>query len=249
MATIAVFVAFGGGALAAIKLPANSVGTKNIKKGAVTAAKIANNAIDGSKVQDRSLTGSDLNLATLPKVGSASLADRATSADSAANAAEAAHATNADKATTADSATTASSIVQPEPYHEVGAPGEPPFAPGASHNTTGSPLADFQTVGFYKDREGVVHLKGMVKAGTNNLLFWLPPGYRPGDRKLLELTVSCRNCQSAVTGGPGTVAAESTYLDIWGSVPSNPSLNGELLSGGPTGAIVSLDGVTFRAGA
>src|SRR4051794_23527028 len=41
MATIAVFIALGGGAYAAIKLPANSVGTKQIKKKAVTPAKIA----------------------------------------------------------------------------------------------------------------------------------------------------------------------------------------------------------------
>ena len=41
MATIAVFVALGGGAYAAIKLPANSVGTKQIKKKAVTPAKVA----------------------------------------------------------------------------------------------------------------------------------------------------------------------------------------------------------------
>ncbi len=41
MATIAVFVALGGGAYAAIKLPANSVGSKQIKKKAVTPAKVA----------------------------------------------------------------------------------------------------------------------------------------------------------------------------------------------------------------
>ena len=45
MATIAVFIALGGGAYAAIKLPANSVGTKQIRKAAVTPSKVAPSAI------------------------------------------------------------------------------------------------------------------------------------------------------------------------------------------------------------
>jgi hypothetical protein len=41
VATIALFMALGGGAYAAIKLPANSVGTKQIKKKAVTPQKLS----------------------------------------------------------------------------------------------------------------------------------------------------------------------------------------------------------------
>jgi hypothetical protein len=41
MATIAVFIALGGASYAAIKLPKNSVGTKQLKKGAVTPAKLS----------------------------------------------------------------------------------------------------------------------------------------------------------------------------------------------------------------
>ena len=40
MATVAVFIALGGGSYAAIKLPANSVGNKQLKKNAVTLKKI-----------------------------------------------------------------------------------------------------------------------------------------------------------------------------------------------------------------
>jgi hypothetical protein len=40
MATVAVFIALGGGAYAAFKLPKNSVGSKQIKYGAVTAKKV-----------------------------------------------------------------------------------------------------------------------------------------------------------------------------------------------------------------
>ena len=45
MATIAIFVALGGGAYAAIKLPAHSVGTKQLKNRAVTPPKLAKKTI------------------------------------------------------------------------------------------------------------------------------------------------------------------------------------------------------------
>ena len=41
MATVALFVALGGGAYAATALPSNSVGTKQLKNRAVTPAKAA----------------------------------------------------------------------------------------------------------------------------------------------------------------------------------------------------------------
>ena len=45
MATIAVFVALGGGAYAALKLPANSVGPRQLKSGAVTPSKVAKSTV------------------------------------------------------------------------------------------------------------------------------------------------------------------------------------------------------------
>lgn len=50
MATVAIFLALGGGAIAALRLPARSVGAKQLRKNAVT----------GVKVRDHSLTGDDL---------------------------------------------------------------------------------------------------------------------------------------------------------------------------------------------
>jgi hypothetical protein len=44
MATIAVFIALGGASYAALKLPKNSVGTKQLKREAVTSAKISKGA-------------------------------------------------------------------------------------------------------------------------------------------------------------------------------------------------------------
>jgi hypothetical protein len=76
-ATLALFVALGGGAYAATALPANSVGSTQLGNNAVVTAKIKNNAVNGSKVRDRSLTGADINVSSLAKVPSATNATHA----------------------------------------------------------------------------------------------------------------------------------------------------------------------------
>ena len=68
MATIAVFIALGGGAYAATHLPKNSVGPKQIEK----------NAVNGSKVAEDSLTGADVRESSL---GAVPKANRATNSD------------------------------------------------------------------------------------------------------------------------------------------------------------------------
>jgi hypothetical protein len=53
MATVAVFIALGGTAAAVkVTLKANQVKAKNIKAGAVTEPKLANNAVTGAKIKD-----------------------------------------------------------------------------------------------------------------------------------------------------------------------------------------------------
>lgn len=87
MATFAVFIAVSGGAYASLKLPNNSVGTKQLKKNAVTAQKIKNGsvttaklhqaAVTGSKVANNSLTGAQINSSTLGTVPNATSAANA----------------------------------------------------------------------------------------------------------------------------------------------------------------------------
>ena len=60
VATIAVFLALGGGAIAAIKIPKKSVGAKQLKASAVTEPKIANNAVTKDKIGDGAVTGAKL---------------------------------------------------------------------------------------------------------------------------------------------------------------------------------------------
>jgi uncharacterized iron-regulated membrane protein len=69
-ATLALFVALSGGAYAATALPANSVGSKQLKKSAVGTTDIQNNAITGAKIK----------LSSVAKVPAATTADMSTNA-------------------------------------------------------------------------------------------------------------------------------------------------------------------------
>jgi hypothetical protein len=209
MATIAVFVALGGSSYAAIK-----VSGKNVKDRSLT----------GRDVKKNSLTGKEIKESRLGEV------PRARSATSAGTAATAGTAGSASTAGSADTANTASNLAPGEAFHEVGAPGEPAFENGCT-NLSGSTR---NTVGFYKDHEGVVHLKGWVSCpGTDIAAFQLPEGYRPATGKALALV-------GAATGGDG----QTTY-----------NVNGSGLGSSVDGAVASaaanqysLDGGTFRAG-
>ena len=79
-ATLALFVGLSGGAYAAASLPANSVGSRQIKKSAVIRDKVKKNAIDGARVLDGSLTGDDVKESSLAKVPAAAAADHAVAA-------------------------------------------------------------------------------------------------------------------------------------------------------------------------
>jgi hypothetical protein len=113
VATLALFLALGGVSYAVLRIPKASVGTAQLRNGAVTAGKLARGAVTSSKlargtvtssklapgavtassVAPEALTGAQINAATLGVVpsadhaGSASRADSAASSDSAANAA------------------------------------------------------------------------------------------------------------------------------------------------------------------
>jgi len=62
-----------------------------------------------------------------------------------------------------------------EAWHEVGQVGEPAFENSWHNYAAGS----IETAAFYKDIVSVVHLKGYITGGTAALVFTLPAGYRP----------------------------------------------------------------------
>jgi hypothetical protein len=95
MASIAVFVALGGGAYAAVH---------------VNGADIENRTVAGKKIKNNTLGGKQIDegqLGEVPRAARAGWATTATSADTAGSAASATTATTATRATTADTATTA----------------------------------------------------------------------------------------------------------------------------------------------
>ena len=67
VAYLALFVALGGSAYAirTAKAPKNSVVTRSIKLGAVTRAKIADDAVNGAKVAPGALSATDIDVASL----------------------------------------------------------------------------------------------------------------------------------------------------------------------------------------
>lgn len=87
--------------------------------------------------------------------------------------------------------------------------------------------SQFETVGFYKDKEGRVHLQGTIakNAGAPIVAFTLPVGYRPAK----ELRFAAYRHSDQVT---------RVAIDSWGSVLIPTSM--------PDGTQISLDGISFR---
>lgn len=135
---------------------------------------------------------------------------------------------------TVPAAQTANSLAPPEAWHVVGTTGEPQFE--EKWKNQGPPLL---SVAFFKDDEGIVHLRGVAANGKGGIVFKLPPGFRPAEGRVLELPAACLggNC------GPGP----NTRVNIWGADVSLPNLTGAVVL--PEGASnsVSFDGMTFRA--
>jgi hypothetical protein len=112
---IALILALGGTAYANFRLPKNSVGSGQIKNGAVISSKLKNGAVTASKLNVAGVTVP--NALHARTADSATDATHATTADSATNATNATTATNASHASAADTAsslggTPASSYVQ-----------------------------------------------------------------------------------------------------------------------------------------
>ncbi len=229
---LALFIALGGLAVAA-GLPKNSVGTKQLKKNAVTALKIKNGAIGASKIQESAVGATKIQDGS---ISAAKIQGRAITGAQIADGSLTGTQVNASTLGTvpsAERAKLADSLPPAEAWHLVGAPGEPQFQNGWQDF---EPESLLEPVAFFKDHEGIVHLKGRATRATSasGLIFALPPGFRPATNKVLIQVVSCE-CSSGLVG----------ELDINGTKPSEPSNSGAL--SGPNATTVGFDGVTFRA--
>jgi hypothetical protein len=104
VSTVCLFLLLGGVAYAGTQLAKGSIGTNQLKAEAVTKGKLHPNSVNSKKVVDNSLTGSDIDAATLGKVPNAA------NAENAASATNAGHATNADNAANAANAANAEKL-------------------------------------------------------------------------------------------------------------------------------------------
>jgi hypothetical protein len=96
-----------------------------------------------------------------------------------------------------------------------------------------------EPVGFYKDKEGVVHLRGEVSGGSpNTVIFRLPPGFRPAAGSFIEEPVACF--------GGVRCPYEVNSVAITGPNFPSPVGDGAVLSPAETDNVF-LDGITFRA--
>jgi hypothetical protein len=219
MATIAVFVALGGSSYA---VATGSIGSRQLKNNAVASADLKNNDIRSKDVRNGSLTGSDVRESTLQTVPSADTAGRANSAD------------------IANRADLATNIVAPEGFHEVGTPGEPAFRAGCAKN---GEFPQLQSVGFYRDREGVVHLKGSYTCANAGVpAFALPPGYRPPAGVIHAQAVGCLQDPPSEDCGDSL----TTQINVAGT-GFGPRGEGDGVVAAAAKTVI-LSGVSFRAG-
>src|SRR4051794_16172788 len=159
-------------------------------------SQLGKNVVTSKAVKNGALSGADLKLASLGTVPTASNAGHATVADH------------------------ANSIPSPEAYRLVGNPGEPAFQNGW-HNVAGP----YATAAYFKDLEGVVHLRGSVTAGISPTVFTLPTGYRPSGR-----------LGFAILGAGGNPPVGTVAVDSSGTVGLNSGVQP-----------FALDGISFRA--
>jgi hypothetical protein len=206
MSTLCFFLLLGGGAYAAGQLGKNTVGSKQLKKNSVTTAKITKNAVTTAKIKKKAITAAKVKDGTLTGTQ-----------------------INLSTLGTVPTAQQANTLAAPEGWHEVGASGEPAYE---NKWKQANPAA--YNAAFFKDHEGIVHLRGIVSGGTASVIFHLPPGYRPAAGKLSAFPTFCNG--GSCSGGVGV-------LGVFGS-GINPSVDGAVSGSGTS---VGLEGITFRA--
>ena len=259
MSVAAVFIALGGTAIGINKIKANSVGSKQIKTGAVQTADLADNSVTSPKVANGSLLGEDFKAGEMPAgapgvagpqgpqgpegaKGDQGIQGPAGSPDTGAQIltklapvdgnGSGLDADRLDGLTSTDFTDNFALKVADSVHVVGGGAGQPPFLNGFSSAAGHGPAA------FFRDGFGVVHLQGNVKLPTAvfvNGPFVLPAGYRPADGRLfVAWRFAPGSAPRTPVGIAVTTAGEVFLLDPGGGDPF--AMDDE----------VYLDGVTFR---
>ncbi len=193
-----------------IALGGSTYAATQLKKNSVGPKQLKKNSITTAKIKNQAVTAAKVRKGTLTGTQ-----------------------INASTLGTVPVANLAISIAPPEGWHLVGAAGEPVFQNGWK-NSTPVPVGP-ETVAFYKDRVGVVHLRGAVMGGVaGKVIFQIPPGFQPAPGKILSFAAACA-CPGANTG----------IISVIGRNTGVPALDGAVAPSPAT--FITLDGITFRA--
>lgn len=115
--------------------------------------------------------------------------------------------------------------IMQENWKLIGAAGQPGFQSGFENCPSGW---GYNSAGFFRDKNGIVHLRGLVRGPLNSTVFQLPAGYTPARNELFAV----------MSAGSGSHS--------WSRLTVQS--NGVVLfqhNGGPDW--YCLDGITFRA--
>ena len=112
------------------------------------------------------------------------------------------------------------SLVPIEPWHVVGAAGEPAFRTGWVNYPDSPPTYYYEDLAFRKTPNGEIQLKGLVDAvagAADGSVFTLPPGYRPAQFIQIPTTFYDGNFKACVIN----IAPDGSVS--LGGVPAPPS--------------------------
>jgi hypothetical protein len=221
MATLALFVALGGATYAAVRIPRDSVRSKQIREDAVKASEQAPDSVDGSNLMDGSVAAVDLGPSS---VESGSIADGAVGNDDlgpdSVNSAKIADGSVGPGDLASDQAAIAPTLAS--------CVGATPWAIGGGGSAPG----------YWMDAHRIVHLQGAVScpgdATEGGAIFSMPQAYRPQ----IQSTV----VRFGVLGGNVSVAQVAVI-----TTASDATLVYDAPNDSAVDNFVNLDGITYRA--
>ncbi len=196
-----------------VALGSGAYAATHLPKNSVSAKQLKKNAVSTAKIKNEAVTAAKVKVGTLTgtQINASTLGT----------------------VPRAQSAQLADALAPSEGWHEV-----TDFLDGweASMPVVGGLP---EPVGFYKDKEGVVHLRGEVSEGTGNtVIFRLPPGYRPASGRFIQEPVACF--------GGVRCPYETNSVVITGPNFPSPLGDGAVFAPAETDNVF-LDGIDFRA--